>query len=111
MKRAYLAARRKEEAEREGADEDKPERRSGAEIDLAQQEEMAKLHGDLVAEREEHGKTRRERDEAYNNPLLYWQADPVEATHKLYHANEPRARIVMRTLMTLMPEGRRRRRR
>jgi len=51
MKRAYLAERRKEEAERESAKE-KPETRSAAEIDLALRAENTKLREDLAAERE-----------------------------------------------------------
>jgi hypothetical protein len=104
MKRAYLAERRKQEAEREGADEDKPEKRSAAEIDLAQQEEMARLRADLVAEREEHGKTRRERDEAYLNPLHVWQTNAEDAAIKVFHDNRERARTMMRTFMALMPD-------
>jgi hypothetical protein len=102
MKRAYLAERRKEEAEREGVDEDKSEReRLGGPDTTALREELAKLRGDLIAERDEHGKTRRQRDEAYNNPLHVWQTNSEDAALKLFHDNEQRAEAIMRALATL----------
>jgi hypothetical protein len=103
MKRAWLAARRKEEAERESVGGDEPERRSGAEVDQALREELAKLRGELVAERDEHGKTRRDRDEAYNNPLHVWQTNSEDAAIKLFHDNPQRAETIMRGFPRIRP--------
>ncbi|HEY1864209.1 MAG TPA: hypothetical protein VGG77_11105 [Roseiarcus sp.] len=48
-----------------------------------------------------HGKTTRQRDEAYNNPLHVWQTNSEDAALKLFHDNAQRAEAIMRALAAL----------
>jgi len=59
---------------------------------MALREELAKLRGKLVAERDAHGKTERTLDEARRNPLMRWQANAENAAREAHRPLRTRPR-------------------
>jgi hypothetical protein len=99
MKRAYLKAHQPPKVEEEEGEDKKRKEKSD---DTALRDELFQMRGQLAQEREDHRKTKRDRDEAYRNPLTVWQANAQEAATKLVHDNRPRAEAVLRALATLL---------
>jgi hypothetical protein len=101
--RDILRDREKKAANDEEVD-DKPKRKSQSEIIDDLRAEAHQLRMDLMGEKRAHETTKRERNDAYVNPLMVWQTNAEDAAIRLFHDNAARAQAIMRALMSLMPD-------